>query len=293
VIFEEAKRLAASGRAAEATALLQSAINDVADSAALAEERFKIFEMLLQLLFKQRRDGRMSKVFRQYVAEYCKEGSSEFDTVYLAGLLATRTSPLPLRRRDRFKLLIGQFERILDLEGLVAECGCFLGLSSFMLCSTLKRHNPAFDGAGYQIYDSFQGLSDPQPQDTAPPESGECAPSSANVRRGKFAASLEDVRRALAPFPRIEYFPGWIPVAFPATRQHRYRFVHVDVDLYEPTKQSFEYFWPRLAPRGVIVCDDYNWPGAKRAVGEFCAAAGIPFAVTPSQQAFFSRPAVP
>jgi len=110
------------------------------------------------------------------------------------------------------------------------------------------------------------------------------------MEAGQFAASLEQVQRTLARFPRIAYFPGWIPAAFDTAAAKRYRFVHVDVDLYEPTRASFEYFWPRMVPGGVVVCDDYNWPGARRAVVEFCREAGVSFDVTPQSQACFARP---
>ena len=61
------------------------------------------------------------------------------------------------------------------------------------------------------------------------------------------------------------------------------------MDLYQPTKASFERFWPQLVPGGVMVCDDYNWPGGKRAAEEFAAAAGAAFSVTSSNQAVFSK----
>ncbi len=99
------------------------------------------------------------------------------------------------------------------------------------------------------------------------------------------------MQRGLAPFPGIAYFPGWIPEAFAPDNPNRYRFVHVDVDLYQPTLDSFEYFWPRLVPGGTMVCDDYNWPGAKRAVETFCARVGVEFGTSPFNQAWFSRPA--
>jgi hypothetical protein len=92
---------------------------------------------------------------------------------------------------------------------------------------------------------------------------------------GHFAASLDEVREALCAFPRIEYFPGWIPEAFPDEPGARYRFVHLDVDLFQPTRDSLEYFYPKLIPGGMIVCDDYGWPGARKAIDDFCARTGV------------------
>jgi hypothetical protein len=48
--------------------------------------------------------------------------------------------------------------------------------------------------------------------------------------------------------------------------------VHIDVDMFEPTKAALEFFWDQVVPGGVIVCDDYNssiFEGANRAVDEF------------------------
>lgn len=254
---------------------------------ALPEVRRQAMEQLLAALFAQSRDGRLSKLFREYTASFAAQPDSAFDDMYLAGVFATRTSPLPLRRRDRFLLLVREFEQTLGAKGMVAECGCFRGLSSHLLCSRLRQHDPAFDGSGYRIFDSFQGLSEPGTEDTLA-EAGGGAPLPQDVQAGRFSASLDDVKRALAPFPRIAYFPGWIPQAFPQD-DARYRFVHIDVDLYQPTRDSLEYFWPRLVPGARMVCDDYNWPGGKRAVEEFCAARGASARVTASLQAVIER----
>jgi O-methyltransferase len=48
--------------------------------------------------------------------------------------------------------------------------------------------------------------------------------------------------------------------------------VHIDVDIYEPTRDSMAFFYPRLNDGGIIICDDYgfkSYPGATKAVDEF------------------------
>jgi hypothetical protein len=244
------------------------------------------YEERLGELFQKGMRGTMARVFAEYVARF-SEPDRKFDESYLAGLFASGTPPKPLRRRDRFRRLLKEFERALPLEGCVAECGCASGLSSFLLCSRLKQHDRAFDGAGYEIYDSFQGLSEPQAEDALEPGADELVAQTAVA--GRFAFPVERVQRTLSAFPKVTYGPGWIPQAFPKD-DRRYRFAHVDVDLYQPTLASFEYFWPRLVPGGVMVCDDYNWGGAKRAVEEFSAAVGALFTVTPNTQAVFTKP---
>jgi O-methyltransferase len=51
--------------------------------------------------------------------------------------------------------------------------------------------------------------------------------------------------------------------------------VHIDVDVYPPTRHCLEVFGPRVVQGGTIVVDDYGFktcPGAKKAVDEFAAA---------------------
>jgi len=136
----------------------------------------------------------------------------------------------------------------------------------------------SFSGAGYHVFDSFQGLSEPMALDEAA------------GRAGQFAATLEEVRRGLAGFPGIHFHPGWIPSSFAGLPERRYRFVHVHVDLFDPTNGAIRYFVPRLVSGGVLVCDDYNWPGARRAIEDYCASAGTAFSTTEANQAVIRAP---
>jgi len=82
------------------------------------------------------------------------------------------------------------------------------------------------------------------------------------------------VGRALAEFPGVSLLAGWIPERFPAVADRRFAFVHIDVDLYEPTRDSLAFFYPRMSAGGIVVCDDYGFtscPGATRAVDEYLA----------------------
>jgi tetratricopeptide (TPR) repeat protein len=201
----------------------------------------------------------------------------DFQRHYDLGLAKTQTWESG-RRRPRFFNLLRLFERALPLDGDIAECGCWRGLSSYLMCRRLQIADSEFTGLGYHIFDSFHGLARPGREDSVSPSV-----------EGKFAVTLHEVRENLREFPDIEFHPGWIPETFPGLPERRYRFIHVDVDLFEPTRSSLEYFLPRLVSGGVIVCDDYNWAGAKRAVDEVTHAAGIEIHVTGTNQAWLTK----
>lgn len=61
----------------------------------------------------------------------------------------TQSHPIPLARRDRFYSLVQLFGAVSGLDGLVAECGCFRGLSSYLLCRALKHADENFNGHGH------------------------------------------------------------------------------------------------------------------------------------------------
>jgi O-methyltransferase len=71
-------------------------------------------------------------------------------------------------------------------------------------------------------------------------------------------------------------------------------FCHLDVDLYEATRDSLSFLANRLAPRSLIVLDDYQRTahGVDRALAEFLEAhpSFTSFPMFPGQAMLFSRP---
>ena len=64
--------------------------------------------------------------------------------------------------------------------------------------------------------------------------------------------------------------------------------MHVDVDLYRPTLDACEYFYPRLVPGGVLLFDEYGFPaarGERDAVDEYFADKSESPIVLPTGQA--------
>jgi len=63
------------------------------------------------------------------------------------------------------------------------------------------------------------------------------------------------------------YFPDSVDKKL---EQTTFAFVHLDADLYEPTRNGLEFFYPRVSSGGIILIHDYNaWPGCRKAVDKF------------------------
>jgi O-methyltransferase len=154
-------------------------------------------------------------------------------------------------------------------QGDVIECGCWHGHSTLAIATLLAAHG--FDGR-FHVFDSFEGgLSDFTAADESFFRLSE-EEKSAQVRQ--FASDFSRVESLMSPFPFVELHRGWIPEVLGEYQPRATRFVHIDVDMYEPTKAALEYFWGSLVAGGCIVVDDYNhsvFEGATRAVDEFLA----------------------
>lgn len=190
----------------------------------------------------------------------------DFLTRYEEGIARSDTPP-SVWRRDRFYNLYSLVQLVKDLEGDIAECGTWRGLSSYLLCTRIRDWDPGFKGENYHIFDSFEGLSMPTSDDRLP-----------STMKGHFPSDLKRVKEFLSEFPHITYHKGWIPETFAALPERSYCFVHIDLDLVEPTIAAFEFFYPRMVKGGVIVCDDYastTWPGTKDAIDSFCKRRNV------------------
>lgn len=268
---------------AEAAAICTEAlaVNAGTDASSLVP----LHEVHIRALYSQ---GRVIEALRAYraVARSLTVGEDpEFEEIYYEALKATASPPVPFRRRDRYRKLIETLYSTIHLTGDVVECGCFMGLSSYLMCRYLQLADESYVGGGFHVFDSFEGLSEPTGPDLRFEDTDDVAGLSAMSRPGAFAAPLDHLRRALTPFPAVEIHPGWLPASLEDQPERQYRFVHVDVDLFEPTKGALEYFVPRLVRGGCIVSDDFRWPGARQAISTFADLNGLPLEVNAMGQA--------
>ncbi|RUV76920.1 MAG: methyltransferase [Mesorhizobium sp.] len=145
------------------------------------------------------------------------------------------------------------------IDGDVAECGVRQGRSTiFMLMSDLRpRH--------YHLFDSFAGLSEPTAEDRKP--NGRTP-----WKSGDLSTDEKIARENISGFSNTTFHVGWIPETFSSVSDRRFALVHIDVDLYEPTRDALAFFYDRVCANGMIICDDYGsglCPGARKAFDQF------------------------
>ena len=170
----------------------------------------------------------------------------------------------------RFYSLQNVFENILNnsIEGDFAECGVWKGHSAYILSTLLEENNKE---KHFYIFDSFEGgLSDKIEEDKN--NRYNLTEKQIKAEKLSFSSTEEQVKSTLSSFDNISYLKGWIPERFNEVDNKKFCFVHIDVDLYQPTLDSLNFFYPRLNDGGAIVIDDYGisqFPGARKAVHKF------------------------
>jgi O-methyltransferase len=71
---------------------------------------------------------------------------------------------------------------------------------------------------------------------------------------------VEELMRRLG-LDNVELLPGVFPEETGnRIADHTLRLCHVDVDVYQSAKDSFDWAWSRLSAGGVAVFDDYGFP---------------------------------
>jgi O-methyltransferase len=151
--------------------------------------------------------------------------------------------------------------------GDVIECGCWHGHTTVGIATILSAHG--FSGR-FHVFDSFEGgLSGFTEKDES---FFRLSGREKAALVEQFASDFNFVRSVTSKFGFVQLHRGWIPQSFSSFTPTLTKFVHVDVDMYEPTKAALEFFWESLVPGGCIVVDDYNhsvFEGATQAVDEF------------------------
>lgn len=160
---------------------------------------------------------------------------------------------------NRLRFLHEAVKQTSHLKGYMAEIGVYKGGSSFIIAASDPNRS---------LYscDSFEGLPEPTEKDL---NNGKY-----KHHKGEFAdTSLEEVQKFLSPLKNIVLIKGFFPnIQHNCMTHHLYSFVHIDVDLYQPSMDCLNFFWPRMETGGILVTDDMNWPntiGGTRSIQEF------------------------
>jgi O-methyltransferase len=135
--------------------------------------------------------------------------------------------------------------------GAFAEVGVARGVSAEVLCEGKDPSTRLY------LFDTFEGLPAPGPLDP-------------RFEKGMFHTPEGIVRQRLSRYKNWHVFKGLFPATGEAIAHETFSLVHLDVDLYESTLQSLQFFWGRMLKGGIVISHDYSQcEGVYRAFRDF------------------------
>jgi hypothetical protein len=169
------------------------------------------------------------------------------------------------------------------VPGSIVECGVWRGGCMMLAALALRREK---EKRQLFLFDTFAGMTKPTEKDTGP-DGSEAVTMWLDQRQANgsnwLSVPLKEVKRNLAqtgyPEDLLTFVQGDVLRTIPKEAPDEIALLRLDTDWYESTMHELEHLYPRLAPGGVLIIDDYgHWKGAREAVDEYLAALdGPPF----------------
>ena len=149
------------------------------------------------------------------------------------------------------------------IGGNIAECGVYFGGNAWVSLQVSQQVRQAT----YLLLDSFEGFKEISTYD----------PMS---RKDDFKQNdYQLVKDTFSPFNNVAIHRGYFDQVLPELSEMEYALVYIDCDLYQPTIECNDYFFPRLKSKGMLLIHDYWEPGVERPTGSKENFAGIKKAV--------------
>jgi O-methyltransferase len=162
------------------------------------------------------------------------------------------------------------------MTGAIVECGVWRGGSMCAVARTLLSLGRT--DVDLYLFDTFEGM--PPPTDRDVHRTGESAQSLLDQETDPNGsvlwarAGLDHVRAVLGstgyPADRTHLIKGMVEDTIPGSAPAEIALLQLDTDWYESTKHELQHLYPRLAPGGILIIDDYwCWRGAGEATDEY------------------------
>ncbi len=137
----------------------------------------------------------------------------------------------------------------LDIPGDVLEVGTWRG-GTGLLMAACERHMQR--STTVYLADTFKGVVKAGVRDSY-------------YAGGEHADATEQDVKDKASELRLSNF-SLLKGVFPddtgdQVSERRFKLCHIDVDVYDSARGVFEWVWPRLEPGGLVIFDDYGFPG--------------------------------
>jgi hypothetical protein len=165
-----------------------------------------------------------------------------------------------------------------EVPGAIVECGVWRGGSMMAVARTLLELQRV--DRDLFLFDTFTGMSAQTATDVdwaGVPATQQLAQQTREGAQSIWCyAPIEEVERVMYTTgydrSRIHFVKGMVEQTIPGAAPETIALLRLDTDWYESTRHELIHLFPRLAPGGVLILDDYgHWQGARQAWDEYSA----------------------
>lgn len=171
-----------------------------------------------------------------------------------------------------------------EREKNFVELGVCDGLTAWYAADA--RRQIGCDGQFY-LYDAWAGMR------------SDLLTSSEKTSEGSYAfLNVENTKRNLALSGASDFVfnKGYLPESFSTCpNPESVAWLHIDLNSALPTIASLAYFWEKMLPGGIILFDDFAWPGyedTRQQIEAWCEKRNIDVMQIPTGQALISKKAI-
>lgn len=180
----------------------------------------------------------------------------------------------------KFLAQVEVFKKIVNIPGAVVECGVFKGASLLTFTKLIEVYCPGDTLKRVIGFDTFEGFPSLSQKDGLPDETRGKTLGGWNANNFlPFLKQIIEITQedSMIPrFKRVELVQGDVMKTIPEYVKNnpglRIALLHLDLDLYEPTKTALEHLYPLVVSGGVVLFDEYamaGFPGESAAFDEY------------------------
>lgn len=167
-----------------------------------------------------------------------------------------------------------------QLEGDFVECGVNRGFLSKAIMTYLDFAN--MPERRFFLFDTYSGLVPEMvgPEDTA-------------AYRNDYEECYEFVKASFADYANVHIVRGPVPDTLPSANISKVAYLSIDMNCTQPEIDALEYFWPLMVSGGLVVLDDYGFPGheaQKAGADKVATSVGVKVLTLPTGQGLLVKP---
>jgi len=162
--------------------------------------------------------------------------------------------------------------KAIKLKGDFVECGVNRGASARQIVEYIDFK--LYPNKRFYLFDTYKGFD----KEVSTKKEFE-------DHKGVYDNTYNFVKESFEDYPNVRIIKGTVPNSLRDVKIDRVAYLSIDMNCAYAEKKALEYFWSKLVHGGVILLDDYGWPGhetQKKVADEFVKKVGTKILYLPT-----------